>query len=145
MLSNKNSYIKNVKVHYLTVSEGLEFTLNGDGNYDVTGIGTFEGTDLFIPATYNGRPVTSIAFGAFENCTQLTSVFIPNSVRSIKGDAFKGCKNIRTMVIPHTVLSISATAFTGCTVYDAYHIGPHEPAWKVLMSPYTTIHCYSVK
>lgn len=46
---------------------GLEFALNKDGeSWSVTGIGTFEGAELIIPAVnYDGNPVTSIGSSAF--------------------------------------------------------------------------------
>jgi hypothetical protein len=48
-------------------TEGLEFTLNEDGTeYSVTGY-TGDSTQVVIPAEYNGLPVTSIGYRAFEN------------------------------------------------------------------------------
>ena len=49
--------------------------------------------DLVIPSTYNGLPVTHIVDYAFEYCTSLTSVTIPDSVTSISDKAFRssGC------------------------------------------------------
>lgn len=35
--------------------------------------------------------VTEIGYGAFRECTSLTSVKIPNSVTTIGGDAFESC------------------------------------------------------
>ena len=47
-------------------SEGLEYSLNSDGNgYTVTGIGTCTDKELIIPSEYNAKPVTSIGGGAF--------------------------------------------------------------------------------
>ncbi len=80
---------------YAINSSGLEFDSNGDGTaYEVTGIGTITDTDIVIPSTYNEKPVTGIASGAFQNCTDLTSVTIPNSITSIGENAFVGCNTL---------------------------------------------------
>ena len=46
--------------------------------------------------TYNGKTynVTSIGYSAFEGCSGLTSVKIPNSVTSIWSSAFEGCSGL---------------------------------------------------
>ena len=76
-------------------SSGLEFTLNADGkSYSVTGIGTCTDTEVVIPRTYSGKPVTSIGEWAFSNCSSLTGVVIPSSVTSIGLGAFVGCSSL---------------------------------------------------
>lgn len=71
------------------VSEGLEFSLNDDGvSYSVIGIGSCTDADLVIPSEYNGLPVTGIGEAAFEDCSTLTSVTIPDSVTNIDRAAF---------------------------------------------------------
>ena len=51
--------------------------------------------DVIIPnfVTYNSvtYDVTSIGWAAFQNCSNLTSVSIPNNTRSIGNGAFAGC------------------------------------------------------
>lgn len=43
--------------------------------------------------------VTIIGFGAFENCTSLSSVTIPNSVTMIDDQAFSGCTSLKYVFI----------------------------------------------
>ena len=57
--------------------------------------------------------VKSIGNFAFEGCTSLTSVTIPDSVTSINS-AFKGCTSLTSITIPDGVTSIDG-AFSGCT------------------------------
>ncbi len=96
-------------------SEGLEFTLNADGNsYTISGIGTCEDTDIVIPSKYNGLPVTSIGESAFQDCGSLTSITIPGSVTSIGNGAFSRCTSLKSITIPDSVTDIGAYAFLVC-------------------------------
>ena len=82
-----------------TPSEGLKFTINEDNTaYSVADIGTCTDTDVVITSSYNGLPVTGIVDYAFDDCTSLTSVTIPDSVTSI-GRAFSGCESLNAVYI----------------------------------------------
>ena len=74
---------------------------------------------IIIPekVTYNGAEyiVTSIGKSAFYNCTDLTSVTIPESVTSIGDAAFCYCTGLTSFTIPNSVKSIGAYAFYDCT------------------------------
>ncbi len=63
-------------------------------------------TEINIPAQYNGLPVTTISNGAFEGCTGLTSVTIPDSVTRIEYDTFYGCTGLTSVTLPEGVTNI---------------------------------------
>ena len=66
---------------------------------------------------YNGTTysVTSIARIAFQHCTGLTSITIPNSVTSIGNSAFSGCTGLTSVTIPESITSIGEHVFSNCT------------------------------
>ena len=60
--------------------------------------------------------VTCIGGDAFESCTSLTSITIPNSVMEIGGwYAFQGCTSLKNVTIPNSVGYIGDCAFADCT------------------------------
>lgn len=75
-------------------------------------------TVFYNNITYN---VTSIGEYAFESCTSITSVTIPNSVTSIGRSAFAGC-SLTFVIIPNSVTTIGNGAFAGCSL-DSITIG----------------------
>ena len=54
-------------------TEGLKYKLLADDTYEVTG---YDGTatEINIPSTYNGKPVTSIGDNAFSGCSSLKTI-----------------------------------------------------------------------
>ena len=102
-------------------SEGLEFALLGN-SYAVSGIGTCTDTDLVIPSVYNGLPVTVIWDDAFEDCTGLTSVAIPDSVTTIGAGAFRSCVNLTSVMIGNSATSIGGGAFASCSALTSITI-----------------------
>lgn len=58
--------------------------------------------------------VTGIAANAFEGCSRLEAVIIPDGVVTIGGNAFKGCTNLLTVEMPGSVTYIGSDVFEYC-------------------------------
>ena len=67
-----------------------------------------------IPSMLGGCPVTRIGDGAFNGCTNLTNVTIPDGVTSIGRWAFFRLGGLASVMIPNTVTNIDAWAFMEC-------------------------------
>ncbi len=59
--------------------------------------------------------VTGIGLSAFEGCTGLRSITIPDGVTFIDGGAFAGCTGLASVAIGNSVTSICKGAFRDCT------------------------------
>lgn len=109
----------------IPVSQGLAFTLRDDGqSYAVSGIGTCTDTDIVIPDTYEGLPVTALSWGAFAWNNDITSVYVPEGVTDIDGENFSYCEQLKEVSLPNTITYISSRdTFTECPnlTYNEYN------------------------
>lgn len=55
--------------------------------------------EVVIPKTIGGYEVKKISDGAFQNCTGITSIVIPDSVISIGVSAFSGCTSLSEITV----------------------------------------------
>ena len=103
-------------IYYNFNGDEAEVTHPNDEDYEDYSI-SISG-EIVIPkyVTYLGNKyrVTSIGYGAFDHCTSLTSVTIPNSVITIGGEAFENCEGLISVNIPNSVTSIGKEAFKRC-------------------------------
>ena len=115
-------------------TEGLVFSLKesltGDLEAVVTGVTDNALTHVTITKDYYPSPsnpdlfvpVTGIGDGAFDGCTLLESIDIPDSVTSIGKVAFSSCTSLESITIPNSVTSIDEAAFSYCTSLESIDI-----------------------
>ena len=126
-----NEYLLNATVYFPQEIEGAEYiyTVDEQGNATITAAANFTGTEITIPQSIDGYPVTKIGEGAFSGCSSLTDITIPAGVTDIGGQAFSGCTALETIIIPGSVTNIGENAFGTCTsLTDVYYDGD-ETDW----------------
>ena len=123
---------------------GLAFELNEDGeSYSVTGIGSFDGTDLRIPkVNYDTKPVTAIGKSAFSGCSNITSVTIPESITSVESNAFMECSQLLGVYISDLAkwCSIDFGNYMSNPLYYSNALYVNDELVKELVIPYGVTH-----
>ena len=74
-------------------------------------------------AFYYGRNIRSVTMqkvktiknDAFQYCTSLTEVTLPDTIEVINGGAFRQCTGLKKMVFPAGLKRLDSNVFTGCT------------------------------
>ena len=108
----------------------LKYTVNADGNGTTVsvaaqGVDAISG-DVVIPETFehDGKTytVTSIGEHAFYECSELTSIEIPEGVKTIGEGAFGHCSMLTRVTIPSSVTSIGNYAFLKCSALTSVTI-----------------------
>ncbi|MDE7076238.1 MAG: leucine-rich repeat domain-containing protein, partial [Clostridia bacterium] len=96
-------------------SEGLEYTLISDGTEYKVRKGILSGI-VYIPAKYNGLPVTKIDDNGFMNCPEIERVVIlGNNLKTVGNNAFAMCKKLQSIEFPEGVTTIGVNAFIYCS------------------------------
>lgn len=92
-------------------SASLEFTLSADKkSYYLSGIGSYTGSALKVPAEHNGIPVISVKESAFKNDVNVTSLVISEGVISIGQSAFEST-GLKSLTVPSTLKNVYLNAF----------------------------------
>ena len=126
------SVFSNAALAYTQTVNGITWTYSLSNNEATIGrdsssdpaIPTTTTGAVTIPATLGNCPVTTIKGYAFCNCRKVTSITIPDSVKSVGRGAFAGCSSLRSITIPDNVETIAQYAFDDCPdeIFDAVSI-----------------------
>ena len=90
----------NVYPFFDTATDVLAYELLPDGTYSVKAgpkVGTV--TKIRIPATYQGVEITELPDNAFQNCSNLRSISMPDTIRHIGVGAFDNCGKMESFEI----------------------------------------------
>lgn len=98
-------------IYYEMDSETRTATVGHQSSWNLTGAVTIPSHVVYEGVTYK---VTTLREECFEACKYITSIKIPNSVKTIGIRTFRGCTSLTSVVIGSSVTSIDAYAFYGC-------------------------------
>jgi len=106
------------------------------GNYTPNSVGNvlYTNSAKYVSLDLSGSTLTSVPYsggsGAFENCRNLTSITLPESVTSIGSEAFRGCGSLTSITIPTSVTSIGLCAFIFCNRLTSVTFAPGSAITK---------------
>lgn len=80
------------------------------------------GRVLRVPDTVSGEIVTEIAPGCFRDCTEITTILLPDTITSIGKEAFCGCSSLLGLYFPEGLETIGPRAFDGCISMESVYI-----------------------
>lgn len=113
-----SAYTSDIAIDDVRVNGLLTYVISG-GVVTITGCDTVTTGIVNIPATIEGKPVTSIGDDAFANCDQITGVTIPDSVTTIGARVFWHCYELRQIVIPEGVTTMGERSFVACSKLES--------------------------
>lgn len=93
---------------------GLAYTLIDNGTHYEVSVCASTDTDIVIPSSYKGKPVTSIGDYAFFCCDKVETIVVPDSVTNIGDYAFSDCYALTSITIGNGVTIIGEGAFYKC-------------------------------
>ncbi|MDD4316056.1 MAG: leucine-rich repeat domain-containing protein [Clostridia bacterium] len=107
---------------------GFRFALQGE-EYAVTG---YDGnTEITVPATYKGKPVTSITESAFHN-SNVSRVIISDGIKTIGNNAFAAASGLYYIYISKSVTTIGDNIFSECSALTEIEVDEGNPSFSSL-------------
>ena len=92
--------------------------------------------DVVIPDTWYGKPVSVLGEDLFKGHAEIRSIKIPASVTHIMGFAFDGCTSLQELILPEGLYSILPYAFVRCGLRQIT-----LPAGVTQIPPYAFYQC----
>ena len=115
-------------------SQGLAYRrrpYDGDLDYEygmfVCAMGNCTDTHVKVPEWYSGMPVFGIDSDAFWGEYRFTAFDLPQNLRVIYGRAFENCTALSYIVIPEKVFFVGEDVFNGCTALEAVYCEAEAP------------------
>ena len=89
---------------------------------------------FYIPSSLRSVTVTGgyIPYGAFYNCSGLTSITLGDGVTMIGDSAFRYCNSLTSIDIPVSVTHIGAIAFYNCNALTSINYNGTKAQWNAI-------------
>ncbi len=104
------------------VSDNFTYSVNDEGTAVTITKWIGSGSEVVVPETIEGIPVTAIGSWAFAQNEDITSVKLPDTITEIENNAFNGCKAMAEINLPDGLKIIDNTAFSSCSSLTAVTI-----------------------
>lgn len=106
--------------------DSICYNIIGDNQVEVTKRDGYYSGEVIIPETVVNDGityhVTRIGNYAFQSCSGLTLVGIPEGVTEIGNWAFSFCGNLENVDMPNSLVSLGDAAFMSCNSFTSIHI-----------------------
>lgn len=66
--------------------------------------------------------VTAVREGAFQGCSKITSIILPETITGLGSGAFMGCSSLKRIDLPNSVTQIGSKMFQNCTSLSEIYI-----------------------
>jgi hypothetical protein len=114
------------------ISEGFVFQANTPTSYVLIGYEGNAPTELVLPTTHLGKPVTGIGAHCFQKHSEIEKIVIPENYRTIRSFAFFHCKGLKELVIGKDVELIER-GILGCAHhFEKFTLDPENKAFQIL-------------
>ncbi len=105
---------------------------------------------LNLPEELDGHKVVALGDRFLADCSSVSKVTLPSTLKTIGDDAFNGCVNLTTLDIPAGVTSLGERVFAGCNALQNLtsssesfrmvdHVLYNEDMTEVLAGPYCKV------
>lgn len=115
-----------VIINYSWVNNKTELIVSGYIGYGNNNFKNKYKGDIVIPETveYEGSTYSVVGINShtFEGCSEMTSITIPNSIKSIGSYAFSCCSSLTSITIPNAVTTIRDNTFEYCSSLTSIYI-----------------------
>ena len=118
----------------------VTWTLDSKGVLTISGSGEMYDVDFQYPPWESQKGqitnvvvepgVTNIGYGAFKECTSLTSMTLPEGVTEIGMYVFYGCTSLTSITLPEGVTKIGRSTFRECNSLTDVYYGGTEKQWQ---------------
>ena len=76
----------------------------------------------FFDLGYDKYRVVEVGDSLFEDCSSLTNIEFPKTIKKIGNKSVKGCSSLKKIKLPETLEEIGNSAFEGCTSINSIEI-----------------------